>query len=257
MKHLLIILIILAASHQVSAQAIGSMAPDFTLKNTSDESFTLSDYKGKVIAVFLLGYACPSCRAIAPSVQSKLIDKFKSNSDFVFVAIDTWDGTTAQVEGFNSATGTTFNILQKGSQVAQSWQTTYDRIVIVDSKGNLAFKGEGLVSTHLDQAISTLTAELVNTATSVSELPSESNTSIDIFPNPVTNQATIRFKLIKSTEVTYSIFDFSGRTIHSQTSSFIKGENSILFDASGLNSGIHFIQLKTGDEVETKKFIVN
>ena len=257
MKHFLFLLTILLLTQLGFAQSVGSMAPDFTLKNVNDQQFTLSNYKGKVVAVFMLGYGCPSCRGIAPSVQSNLVDKYKSDKDFVFIGIDTWDGTTAQVQSFTTATGTNFNILQKGSQVAQAWQTTYDRMIVIDSKGNIVFKGDGLVSTHLDQAVSAIQTALENVTTAVRDF-SDHSFNISLFPNPVAERLNVSFTTQKQALISARIYDTSGKIFVDLREKEVSiGENKMSIATDGLNQGLYLLQMQIGDQAIVRRFMVN
>ena len=258
MKHVILLSVILVLSQLGFAQAVGGMAPDFTLKNTNDQPFTLSNYKGKVVAVFMLGYGCPSCKGIAPSVQIKLVDQFQSNENFVFTGIDTWDGTTAQVESFSTSTNTSFEILQKGSQVAQNWQTTYDRIIVIDSEGNMAFKGDGLVSTHLDQAIDAVQKALnASSATAVTDLD-ENSFSVSLFPNPAINELHVSLNLKTKGTLSAQVYDLSGKLVFShKTKAYDAGSNQLFIPTRGFKKGLHVLHLQTAGKTVVKKFMVN
>ena len=65
-----------------SAQNVGDVAPDFTLKDLSNQDYKLSDNRGKVVFVFLVGYNCSLCIAGAPTVKSKDINAFSSSRIF-------------------------------------------------------------------------------------------------------------------------------------------------------------------------------
>ena len=237
-------------------QEVGQTAPDFTLMNTDNQEFTLSDHRGKVVAVFLFGYNCGSCRAIAPSVQSKIADAFKSNEDFLIVGVDTWNGSTAQVLGFKTDNRLSFDALQQGSTMANSWGTTYDRLVVVDQEGKMIFKGAGLAATHLDQAIESISSALKGTATALSRIE---NNKIDmlVFPNPAKNNVSVKFNLEKQTNVTISIVDVSGRKlIEIRENSFTNGTNEFSIDISDLNNGLYFVNIAANNENYTKRLVV-
>ncbi|HSM46167.1 MAG TPA: redoxin domain-containing protein [Draconibacterium sp.] len=50
-----------------------ALAPGFTLKSLEGTDVSLSSYKNKVVTLFFFGNNCPSCKAVAPSVQSTLV----------------------------------------------------------------------------------------------------------------------------------------------------------------------------------------
>lgn len=254
MKQILLLMILCITFQGSYAQDIGSKAPDFTLPSTTDDDHTLSMYEGKVVVVFMLGYGCPSCKGIAPSVQTQLVDVYQDNENVVFLGIDVWDGTKAQVQDFSKSTNTTFTILQKGSQVAKDWQTSYDRLVIIDQYGNMAFKGSGLVSSHLERAIVALEEVLETQLTSVENLQTD-KVNLEIYPNPAQAYTQLRFNLDEEQFVSGNIYDISGRKLQSiEAGKFNVGINTIEIDVSNLSNGLKFLQLQIGNQFKIQKF---
>jgi len=127
-------------------------APGFTLKSLDGADVSLSNYKNKVVTLFFFGNNCPSCKAVAPSVQSMLVTPFASNANYEVLGLDQWNGNTAAVQAFKTATGVTFPLLLNASGVAADYKTTYDRIVIIDKAGKIAFSGNQLVSQDIAAA---------------------------------------------------------------------------------------------------------
>jgi peroxiredoxin len=129
-----------------------ALAPGFTLKSLEGADVSLSNYKNKVVTLFFFGNNCPSCKAVAPSVQSTLVTPFASNTSYAVLGLDQWNGNTASVQAFKTATNVTFPLLLNASGVAAEYKTTYDRIVIIDKAGSIAFSGNQLVSQDLAAA---------------------------------------------------------------------------------------------------------
>jgi peroxiredoxin len=127
---------------------------NFELKALSGETLKLQDYQNKVVVLFFFGNACPSCKASAPSIQTKLQDKYGSNSNFALIGLDQWDGNSASVQSFKSATGVTFPLLLMASPAARAFSTTYDRLLVVDKSGKIAFMGKQLAGSDLDAVVS-------------------------------------------------------------------------------------------------------
>jgi peroxiredoxin len=127
-------------------------APDFTLKDTSGSDVRLSSHKGKVVVLFFLGSGCPSCRAVAPQIQSKVVTTF-SSGDVIVLGLDQWDGNLATVKNFKSVTQVTFPLLLDASDVARQYKTTFDRLIVIDQSGNIHFRGANLASQNLPTVI--------------------------------------------------------------------------------------------------------
>ncbi len=129
-----------------------ALAPVFTLKSLEGSDVSLSNYKNKVVTLFFFGNNCSSCKAVAPSVQSMLATPFASNTNYAVLGLDQWNGNAASVQAFKTLTGVTFPLLLNASGVAADYKTTYDRIVVVDKAGKIAFSGNQLASQDITAA---------------------------------------------------------------------------------------------------------
>ncbi|VXC03161.1 Peroxiredoxin [Flavobacterium sp. 9R] len=131
---------------------VGAKAPDFALNGVDGKQVKLSDFNGKVVVLFFFGNTCPSCKAAAPSIQSKLATPYASNSNYQIIGLDQWDGNVASVKSFQSTTGVTFPLLINASGTAAAYKTTYDRLVVIDKNGNIAFSGTKGAASDADTA---------------------------------------------------------------------------------------------------------
>lgn len=127
-------------------------APSFELSSVEGGTVSLSDFGGKPLVIFFFGSTCPLCIASGPTVESQVNGSF-SNDEVAIIGIDTWDGNAAAVENFRSSTGITFDLLLQGSAVQSAYSTTYDRLVVIDSDGNIAFKGRSTASNDAEDVI--------------------------------------------------------------------------------------------------------
>jgi peroxiredoxin len=116
-------------------------APDFTLSSLESGEVKLVDHLGKAIVLFFFGNNCPSCKSAAPNIESMLHSPFKDRTDYVILGLDTWNGNSSSVQAFKTVTSVTFPLLLNASAVATAYGTTYDRLVVIDKAGNVAFKG--------------------------------------------------------------------------------------------------------------------
>lgn len=245
--------------HTVSAQQVGQPAPDFMLKSLSNSDYKLSDNKGKVILVFLVGYGCPLCIASAPSVQSELINSFAGNSNFEFLIIDTWDGSASSFNSFKNRTMLNGIYLQMGKSVATSWSTTYDRLAVIDAEGKLVFKGTRAARSDVNQAKSAVQTALQNVSTSVFDL--EENSAVSLgqnFPNPVIGKTTIEFSIKESSYVSLRVSNIAGKVVKTIISTDLPaGSHSVEFDTGDIPNGIYFYRLDAGSYSVSNKMIVN
>ena len=130
----------------------GPDAPEFTLKSSTGSDVSLSNFKNKVVVLFFFGNNCPSCKAAAPNVESMLVTPNASRTDYAVLGLDQWNGNTASVVAFQAITNVTFPLLLNASGVATAYKTTYDRIVVIDKAGNIAFKGNQSASSDIAAA---------------------------------------------------------------------------------------------------------
>ena len=80
------------------------------------------------------------------------------------------------------------------------------------------------------------------------------NNSINIFPNPATNQITVHASCLRNEATTLSIMSLLGQ--ESSISGILKrkGEDAVI-DISGLRPGMYFLQMKSLNGSIVKKFV--
>lgn len=128
-------------------------APDFALADLSGNIVQLADFEDRVLVLFFLGHNCPYCKGVADDIESQLRQEYIDNDSFAIIGLDTWNGSKSAVEAFQSSTGVTFPLLLKASEVANSYETTYDRLVVVNPNGKIAFKGNNASATDLSTVV--------------------------------------------------------------------------------------------------------
>ena len=134
----------------------GSSAPGFTLINDAGDPVSLTDFSEKPLVIFFFGSTCPLCISSAPSIESKINQAF-SSEEMAIIGIDTWDGNQASVVSFKDRTGVTFDLLLNGSMVGSDYRTTYDRLIVVDGEGKIAFKGSTSASNDISKVVNVIT----------------------------------------------------------------------------------------------------
>lgn len=77
------------------------------------------------------------------------------------------------------------------------------------------------------------------------------------YPNPFNPTSKIRFAIPKESFVTIKVYDLIGREINTLVDEMLKsGQYEVLFDGTGLSSGIYFYTIRTPDFTTSKKMIL-
>lgn len=254
MKTILVsLLMLITLSQSAMSQNVGDSAPDFSLTDLNENTVSLSQHSGKVIALFFFGYACPSCIAIGPELESQIQDVYGANTNFVLLGLDQWDGNKAGVESFKTQTGATFTLLQQASGTASSYKTTYDRLIIVDQEGKISFKGTNLVSTDLDAAISNINSLLTST-----DIPKTQPTvDIELYPNPVESVLHVKLNAELRGDVSVLLQNINGQTIQTIGSVSLGDNNTYNLDIAGIAPGLYFVNVNIGNETKVFKIVKN
>ena len=255
MKQLLAmtILLLIAGSTDMYAQKQGETAPDFEVGLLGGEMFKLSDHEGKVVFVFFFGNTCPSCRAVGSIIESSINQEFNADSaHFTAVGIDTWDASSneSSVTGFKNSTGITFPLAIKGGHVAGNYQTTYDRLMVIDKDGVLVHKGLIVASNDIDNAIAAIEQSLVVTGINNSiNVP-----QLQVYPNPVVDRLHIRAGEESVSGI--MIFDVTGKKV--LESAFSEGQASEDMEVAVdiLESGVYFYSIQTEKFPATGKIFI-
>ncbi len=257
MKTIFTFLFVLIFAISGLAQNQGEVAPDFTLKQLNGQDYKLSDNEGDVILVFLMGYNCSLCRAAAPDVKN-LVNEFESRSNFQPIAIDTWDGNNSGVQNFKNTTGLDMNFLVKGSGVASSWSTTYDRLVVIDKNRVMAFKGTRGASSDISKAKEAIEEALDNLTTSSGFIENNRVFNLgQIYPNPVISSSTINFSLKENSGVSLKVYSITGRLVGEYINAeYPVGNHSFIFNRGSLKNGIYFYKMEAKGVVETRKMVL-
>lgn len=251
---LLSVSLMLIISFRAVSQNVGDTAPDFSLADLSGNTVKLSDYKGKVVALFFFGYACPSCIAVAPEVKSKIQDVFGSGNNFVLLGLDQWDGNKSGVESYKTKTGATYPLLQKASGTAALFSSTYDRIIIIDTEGKIAFKGTKLVTSDLDAAVSVIRSLLLSTALS----PLDEGFNVNVYPNPMVSALNVDITGNQTGTVSVSLINIQGNRISLLTSpESSDGRKSFSFDMGHISPGIYYAIVEVGSNKQVIRVMKN
>ncbi len=236
----------------VLPQSVGSPAPDFTLTSDEASNFRLSDQQGKVVFMFLFGYACPHCLANGNNTETGIYDKFVANDDFVAVGIDTWDGNKAGVANFKASTGISYPLCLMGSEIEELYETTYDRMVVVDREGIIRFKSSANATREVVDAAAGIINSLL-TATGIQDVGGPDN--LIVYPVPAVERIFVRTSMGKPGNASINIINPLGQIV--LTHSFaVSNSGNYEISTESLPPGLYFLQFSANEGTRTARVVI-
>lgn len=98
------------------------MAPDFSLKTPTGETYTLSELKGQAVLVNLWATWCPPCRAEMPAIE-KMYNEYKDQGFIVLAVNSTVQDNPLAITPFTDEYNLTFPILlDELGEVSRAYQ---------------------------------------------------------------------------------------------------------------------------------------
>ncbi len=184
-----------------------------------------------------------------------------------------WDGDPSQVKRqFGEQTGTTYPLLMRASKIGRQYGLGKTSYVVLDHEGvvryitNQTFS-RPIVRRVINESLKAL-AESQNTgegsATSIDEQESlpEHFALLASYPNPFNSETSIGFRLGAETDLTITIFDAAGRSVHLLTAGrFGPGTFELTWDGRDdgghpVSSGVYFYHLSTPGHRTTRSMVL-
>jgi peroxiredoxin len=249
---------ILFSTAGINAQKVGEQAPDFSFSDLEGKTHKLSQYKGKVVFLFIFGNKCGFCEDIGDETESKINQVYSKKGDFQALGLDTWpNSTTSTVGAFKATTGITYPLLLNAGSIEQSYSTSYDRAIVIDREGIIRHKDNTKrVSQDLDNAIAVLDG-LYNTTST--ETPGGSAAGFSaVYPNPSSDLATVKFVTEAAGDVRIRLYNPLGQEIlHLVDGLYPSGEHETRIQVSDLPAGIYILRMEAGERSWTRKMQVS
>jgi len=111
--------------HQPIAESsveVGSVAPDFVLKDTAGNDTALSSLRGKVVLLEFWATWCPPCKESIPELV-ELDKKYRERGFMVLgISLDTDSDAAAKVARFSSSHGITYPVLIADENVSMTYK---------------------------------------------------------------------------------------------------------------------------------------
>ena len=100
-------------------------------------------------------------------------------------------------------------------------------------------------------------SQCLGTELNVEENIVANTVEMSIYPNPIVNDATISFSIEESAQVSYQVYDLSGRMMMNKVlGNFGQGSHKANFNVENLTSGTYIIKVQAGEKTETAKILV-
>ena len=246
-------------SEMISAQVdIGQLVPDFEYNDLAGNGHNLSDYRGKVVFIALIGYGCPFCRAEAPSTEANIWQVYKDNP-FQALALDTWDGSLAQAQSYADISGITYPLLIEASSALDLFGMTYDNYVVIDHQGVLRYSSAGNGSLgeryRLSDIQVVIEEYLAKTDLNPGEVPLKFGLSQN-YPNPFNASTLINYSILNRSHVLLQVFDVRGRLISTIVNRFQPpSEYEVEWNPTAVPTGIYIYRIMTDEIVITRKML--
>lgn len=147
------------AKEKLMAERVDKPAVNFSAKNLAGETVQLASLKGKVVVLDFWATWCGPCKAAFPFVQ-KVYEKYKSNSDVVILAVNTWENEKGAereklVKKFMEDNKYTFPVVYDETQVVEKYKVEgIPTQFFIDRKGVIQFKTVGFEGPETEQGMS-------------------------------------------------------------------------------------------------------
>lgn len=138
-------------------------APDFSYISLEGDEYTLSNYFGDVVYLFFYGADCPHCKQNGPVTEDEIYQEFNDNPNFAALGLDTWNLSASANDNFRNVTGITYPLLLNAEETLVDYYgdiSSYDRSVVIDANGKIAYMGTGFVNTDADEVKKVIEEEL-------------------------------------------------------------------------------------------------
>jgi PKD repeat protein len=82
-----------------------------------------------------------------------------------------------------------------------------------------------------------------------------SQSELQLYPNPVANNATVQLNVHREGQITLSVYDAVGQLAHRETVNVNSGDNSIQLNTSNLRAGVYLLEATAEDARVVTRFI--
>jgi hypothetical protein len=254
-KYLLLILFLTSIT-----LAIGqTTATDFTVNDCSGNSHHLFAElnAGKVIVISFV-MPCATCIGPTKTADAAVQSYASSNPGQVLFYLSDDEGTTPcnTLNSWATTNAITPDAIFGNTSVKQDDYGTpgMPKVVVLGGASHTIYynQNSGFTQTNIQNAIKTALAAI----SGVNE--NKTGFQLNLYPNPVINNATVAYTLTQASDVSIDIYNMLGVKIKNlavEKQTIGKYEAKISFET--LNNGVYFVRLNTNTMSEIIKIIVS
>lgn len=252
-----------------SSVPVGSAAPTFTVTDVHGVTHDLAAItaSGKWVVIDFFFTTCGPCQATAPYI-TELYNKYGCNDgDLHVISIDTGD-SDAEVLAYEATySGTNPGPSVSGTEgggdavVSAYGAAAFPTVVLIGADGLMkvsdiwpigsvadieaAFAGQGFSPTVMSCA-----------SGGIDETPAGIS-SLSVFPNPASTNATVSVNLEASSDVTVKVYNLVGAIVSNQVFAGTDGENNFDINTTDLENGQYILSVSLGDDVARTQINLN
>ncbi|MBP6335295.1 MAG: fibronectin type III domain-containing protein [Bacteroidia bacterium] len=132
--------------------------------------------------------------------------------------------------------------------------------LVIDVQGN-GLTCKYLTSTGIIRDEFTIIKPGFPTSTINQQLSAEEINTFSIWPNPVSQNATINYRIAKAINVRFDVLDVTGRVIYELGNDIEKNQGTHIINFrmqdANLTKGIYFMRMISGEEISIRRFVYN
>jgi hypothetical protein len=84
------------------------------------------------------------------------------------------------------------------------------------------------------------------------------NTALDVYPNPSSDVAAVRFSLTNPASVSLQLYDVTGRMVREIAQRDMHtGDHQVMINTSALKQGVYLLRLNSNDQTQVKRIVVS
>ena len=237
---------------------MGDSAINFNLPDTNGNIISLDDFTGDVVVLNFFAHWCVPCYSEAPMLEDSVWQAYL-NSGVTVLGIG-FNQTVSNIQFFADSTHVTYPLLRDtAATVFNSYGVPFlPHNFIIDQNGIVAHV-DGVSGFNILVMIDKIDS-LLN-ITSINENPSFLTINKNLilnnaYPNPFNSTVIIQFQLNKTSSISLEVFNIMGQVIIDKEFMFDSGIHDLPIEMKNFSSGQYFYSLKTNDEIEIGRFIL-